>query len=124
MNAQNELRALICGGRNWTDREITFHELDVFHQQSPISLVIHGAARGADTLADHWAHNRKIPVKAFPANWAKYGNRAGFMRNSQMLQKGQPDIVIAFPGSTGTADMKRQAQEAGITVIELPRVPL
>jgi predicted Rossmann-fold nucleotide-binding protein len=33
-----------------------------------------------------------------------------------MLSEGKPDLVIAFPGGRGTADMIRQAKEAGVPV--------
>jgi len=33
-----------------------------------------------------------------------------------MLDKGQPDLVLAFPGGNGTADMIRRAEAANIPV--------
>jgi ABC-type sugar transport system substrate-binding protein len=36
-----------------------------------------------------------------------------------MLDEGKPDIVVAFPGGTGTADMVRRARKAGVVVIEV-----
>jgi predicted Rossmann-fold nucleotide-binding protein len=36
-----------------------------------------------------------------------------------MLTKGKPDIVIAFPGGSGTADMICQARKAGVPVEEI-----
>lgn len=36
-----------------------------------------------------------------------------------MLRDGKPDIVIAFPGGRGTADMICQARAAGIRVEEI-----
>ena len=35
----------------------------------------------------------------------KHGNAAGPIRNQRMLDHGKPDIVVAFPGGSGTADM-------------------
>jgi len=35
-----------------------------------------------------------------------------------MLKDGRPDIVLAFPGGTGTADMMRRARAAGVRVVE------
>jgi formate dehydrogenase assembly factor FdhD len=32
------------------------------------------------------------------------------------LSKGKPDLVVAFPGGRGTADMVRKAQTAGVPV--------
>jgi len=54
-----------------------------------------------------------------PAEWDKFGRRAGPLRNEQMLREGKPDVVVAFPGGRGTAHMVRIAKEAGIDVLEI-----
>jgi hypothetical protein len=36
-----------------------------------------------------------------------------------MINEGKPDLVIAFPGGKGTADMVARAAQAGIKVIEV-----
>lgn len=36
-----------------------------------------------------------------------------------MLDEGKPDLVVVFPGGTGTADMVRRAKKAGVEVIEV-----
>jgi predicted Rossmann-fold nucleotide-binding protein len=48
----------------------------------------------------------------YPADWTKHGKSAGFVRNKQMLEEGKPDVVIAFPGGTGTAMMIKLVEEA------------
>jgi hypothetical protein len=53
------------------------------------------------------------------ADWGQYGAPAGPIRNKTMLTQGRPDVVLAFPGGTGTADMKRQARRAGVRVVEV-----
>lgn len=118
-------RALICGGRNWNDEELTFEALDILHRKRPFSVVIHGAASGADTLAGRWAKSKGIPVQEFPADWrpAHLGGRtdrgAGYKRNLTMLHDGKPDIVIAFPGGSGTRHMMNSAMKAAVPVIDL-----
>jgi len=52
----------------------------------------------------------------FPADWSRHGKSAGPIRNRQMLIEGRPDIVVAFPGGKGTANMIKQAVEAGVKV--------
>ena len=44
---------------------------------------------------------------------------AGPERNARMLAEGRPDLVVAFPGGTGTADMVRRAKAAGVRVVEV-----
>lgn len=36
-----------------------------------------------------------------------------------MLDLAKPDVVVAFKGGRGTADMVRRAREAGVKVIEV-----
>jgi hypothetical protein len=36
-----------------------------------------------------------------------------------MLDEGKPDLVIAFPGGRGTADMVKKARRAGVEVVEI-----
>lgn len=61
---------------------------------------------------------RRTSFKEFPADWDKYGKRAGYLRNVQMLDEGKPDLVVAFPGGKGTAMMVKLAKERGVRVIE------
>jgi hypothetical protein len=113
------MRVLVCGGRYFADAELLNRTLDELHDKTRITLLIHGAQRGADKLAGSWARGRIVPVKEFPADWRKHGNSAGPIRNRQMLKEGKPDLVIAFPGGVGTADMMEQARAAGVEVREV-----
>lgn len=36
-----------------------------------------------------------------------------------MIDEGKPDLVVAFPGGRGTADMVNKALAAGIKVIRI-----
>ena len=83
------------------------------------TVVIHGAAAGADSLAGRYARRKHIRESKFPADWVRHGRSAGVIRNQRMLDEGEPDLVVAFPGGRGTADMVRQAKAAGIKVCEI-----
>lgn len=120
---QQPIRLLICGGRDWNRSDTTFQLLDQYRLSNPISVVIHGAARGADTLAHEWAQSRGIPVMPFPVTsqeWQTIGRSAGHVRNQRMLDQGKPDVVIAFPGGNGTRSMKQKARAARVPVVEMP----
>jgi predicted Rossmann-fold nucleotide-binding protein len=110
-------RVLVCGGRDYANRALLFRALNVAHAVKPIDLLIHGGARGADALGAAWALANGIEAQCFPADWKADGRAAGPIRNRRMLVEGKPDLVIAFPGGRGTADMKRQARNAGVTVV-------
>lgn len=84
------------------------------------TCIISGKATGADSAGADWAILNYTLLEEYPADWKKYGKRAGFIRNTQMLNEGKPDLVIAFPGGRGTAMMVRLALMAGVEVIEVP----
>lgn len=112
-------RILVTGGRDYANREILFRILDAAHASNPIDALIHGAARGADTLAQEWADDRGVCCLPFPADWKIDGKAAGPIRNARMLLDGKPDLVIAFPGGKGTADMKKRARSAGVPIVTI-----
>lgn len=112
------MRVLICGGANYNRVHVIRHNLDRLHAEHKFTCVITGGAPGADTHANEWAISRGIQDIVVPAQWDRFGLRAGPIRNSEML-KLSPDLVVAFPGAKGTADMTRKARAAGVTVIEI-----
>lgn len=112
-------RVLACGGRDFrmTDRAAAaFHE-EVGRVAG--TVLIHGAANGADKAAAALAIGRGMDVWPYPANWKVDGKAAGPIRNQRMIDVGKPDLVIAFPGGRGTEDMVRRAKAAGIEVREI-----
>lgn len=110
------MKLLVCGSRHFDDYNRLKQELGTLGFS--ISEIIHGGARGADTLAGRYAEEANIPVRRFPADWEQYGKRAGPIRNSQMLREGNPDYCVAFlaPNSRGTKNMIEQASRKGVTV--------
>lgn len=111
------MRVLVTGGRHFNEFDLLKTTLDSVHSRNPISVLIHGAASGADTLAGKWASENGIEVTSCPADWKKYGRSAGPIRNREMLEL-SPDLVVAFPGGRGTADMVSAAAQKGIEVLE------
>lgn len=108
-------RVLVCGGRDYSDGVTVMREL---LKLDPTSIIVHGAARGADSIARFIAEDLGFRTEAHPADWKKYGKGAGPVRNQAMLDSGI-DLVIAFPGGTGTKDMTTRARKAGVEVHEV-----
>lgn len=110
------MRVLICGDRNWTDRDPIRGFLETLNPHEDI--IIHGAARGADRIAGEEATIMGFRVLAFPADWRRLGRSAGPIRNREMADKGLPEMVVAFHDgieqSRGTADMLTVAKKRGI----------
>ncbi|VWB07532.1 DUF2493 domain-containing protein [Burkholderia lata] len=116
-----EIKVIVCGGREYQDRERVFSVLDSIHAETPITVLIQGGARGADDMAFQWGLRSKgsgMELITVHAEWKKHGRRAGPIRNAQMLEE-NPHLVVAFPGGRGTADMVRQAKAAGVPVMEV-----
>lgn len=126
---------LVTGGRKYSNRTHLWSVLDELHSLHPNIFIIHGDATGADSLADSWAMVRlgKDRLRRFPAKWTvtmdtpkwrirwdKHGNPydmlAGADRNQQMIDEGKPNLVLAFPGGSGTNDMLRKAKSAKIAI--------
>ena len=118
------VRLLVCGGRDFADRELVFRVLDKFHQQTPVGVLINGSSEtpervvrricGADELAFTWAIERGVDWTQFPADWRGEGKAAGPRRNTRMLFTGRPDVVLAFEGGDGTNNMVFQAITANV----------
>jgi hypothetical protein len=68
-------------------------------------------------LAADWAEKEGVCCETYPADWYTHGKAAGPIRNQKMLDDAFPDVVLAFPGGRGTADMVRRAEKVGVTVI-------
>lgn len=113
------MRVLVCGGRDFDGADAWDRMVRVLSKlYPPPTLIIHGAARGADRLAGQWAFSNGVDTEEYPADWKTYGRGAGPKRNQRMLDEAAPDLVVAFPGGKGTADMVRRARAAGVAVFE------
>lgn len=113
------MKVLVCGGRNYEDFSRVQSVLDKLHHEAGIDLIIEGGAQGADYCAQHWAAKSGVAGQTYEADWENQGSFAGPARNKRMLEEGKPDLVIAFPGGRGTADMVRKARRAGVEVVEI-----
>lgn len=114
------MKALVTGDRDWSDVKLI---VDTLEQLPPGTIVVHGACRGADTIAGEVAKALGFVVRAYPADWDSFKFRAGPIRNQLMLdeehREEEPiDLVIAFHDdighSKGTKDMVKKALKAGI----------
>lgn len=105
---------LVCGGREYSDAVRVWVVLDLLGPRG----IVEGGARGADAIARGWAKARNVPCHTVPADWERHGKAAGPIRNRAMLDQYTPELVVAFPGGRGTANMIAQATTRGVRVIE------
>ncbi len=109
---------VVYGSRHWNDAAAIEGVLDELG--GPL-MVLHGDCRGADKMAERIARERGWYTEAYPADWKRYGKRAGPIRNREMIQASHGvDMVLAFhedlSQSRGTRDMIFAANKAGIEV--------
>jgi len=112
------MKILVTGGREFRNRLLLEEVLNKIHKADTIKMLIHGGARGADLMAANWAKGLGIHTALCEANWTVFQYMAGPLRNEAMLIL-NPNLVLAFPGGKGTANMVRLSKKAGIDVVEI-----
>jgi hypothetical protein len=86
------------------------------------TLVISGSARGADVLGERWARENNIPLRLMPANWAKNGDCAGYIRNVEMAHHADALLALWNGKSPGTRHMIDIATRKGL-IVSVWRIP-
>ena len=109
-------KVIVAGTRYFNDYNLMRTKLDCFLKNLTNVEIVSGAARGADTLGERYAKEHNMQIKQFPADWDKYGKRAGYIRNSQMAD--YADYLVAFwdGKSRGTLLMINLAKEKGLKI--------
>lgn len=90
-------RIIVAGSRSITDyalfRKLFLEFLEENFAGSMVEIVTGKAKKGADDMAYHLARwDLMLPYSEYPANWKKFGNRAGFIRNADMV-----DYAAEYP---------------------------
>lgn len=118
-------RVLVTGSRDWLDRHTIAKAMAEYRHQiimaeSPeagidVTLVSGACPTGADRIAEQFAPELGWQVERHPAEWERYGKRAGYLRNVEMVESGA-DVCLAFikDESRGASMTARLAEEAGI----------
>lgn len=115
-----ELKLIVAGGREFKDYQRLSAEIFAYAEgvgdNVGVSLVS-GMARGADALGYRFAKEHNVKVYEFPADWNKYGKRAGYLRNAEMAQFA--DALMAFwdGKSRGTKHMIDYMTQMGKPVV-------
>lgn len=113
------VRVVFCGGRRYADAGRVSAVMErLAREHRGRIVIIQGGANGADRLAAQAAMELGLTCETWPADWTRYGRGAGPIRNQAMLDSGA-DLVVAFPGGRGTADMVKRARAAGVPVVEV-----
>lgn len=109
---------------------VAIEDLSVIDPNDRDIIIVHGAAKGADTMAGDFVRHARaflsgigytIREERHPAEWDKFGKGAGPIRNQAMVDLGA-DLCVAFftdrTTSRGTKHCVAAAKKAGIRVLE------
>lgn len=111
-----ELKLIVAGGRDFNDYTLLTRVLIALAEDEradrSVSLVS-GMARGADALGVRFAKEYSIKLYEFPADWDKYGKRAGLIRNHAMGDFADGLLAFWDQKSNGTRDMIQYMQKLG-----------
>ena len=109
-------RIVVAGCRDYTNYKQAKRYIDwaISNIKNEHELIfVSGGAKGADALGERYAKEKGYELEIYPAEWQKYGPKAGPIRNKQMAKIG--DYIICFwdGKSKGTKSMIEFAKDYG-----------
>lgn len=135
------LRLVVTGSRDFKNKSLVrqwiFEAVDEFRatskelQYRPVDwtvlshvTLIHGRARGFDSLAAEVARDCGMIIHDFPADWNVIDSAAGHSRNWEMIIKGKPNFGLVGPGQYGTGHMRGALIGSGIPFLDKSDQPI
>ena len=117
-------KIIIAGSRDFLNYQLLKTECDKFIQKCRSEMngslhhigIISGNARGADKLGERYAKEHNYKCYIMPADWNKYGMRAGYLRNADMANQGHALIAFWDGKSKGTNNMIQEAKKANLNI--------
>ena len=109
-------KVVVAGGRDFTNYNLLKEKVDNILSQKKLThkiLILSGKSIGADCLGEIYALENNIEILSYPADWDKFGKKAGVKRNAEMIN--DADALIAFwnGSSKGTKYMIDIATKKG-----------
>lgn len=101
----------VIGSRNFDDYDLLEMILDKFKDK--ITTIVSGGANGADSLGEKWANKNDISTKIYKPDWDKYGKRAGYLRNRDIISNCDACIAFWDGESKGTQHSFTLCEEMG-----------
>ncbi|MBU1082710.1 MAG: hypothetical protein KKB59_19650 [Spirochaetes bacterium] len=75
--------------------------LDLYNEEKGVIVCSGGCPKGGDRFAKLLHKKYCVPYLEFPANWVKYGKRAGYIRNHDIAIRSDILIACVSPNRTG-----------------------
>jgi hypothetical protein len=80
------MKLAIVGSRTFNDYKMLVSFIRDNYDVEKITHIVSGGARGADSLGERFAADYGKEKIIFPAEWKKYGKKAGFKRNVDIIR--------------------------------------
>ena len=104
----DNFKVIIAGSRGFSNYKLLREQCNKFLREKRKTsniIVVSGHARGADTLGEKYAQDEGFTLEIYPAQWKKFGKRAGYRRNEQMAEVADALIAEWDGKSHGTKHM-------------------
>lgn len=108
-------KLIIAGSRDFNDYPLLAATMDRLYPVSP-DAIISGTARGADKLGERYAKEHDIYLIQVPADWDRYGKRAGYLRNEEMADMATHVLLFWDGESKGTKHMRDISKKHNLVV--------
>lgn len=110
---------VFSGGSQWSDPQPIWTALTQMKAVRPTMVLLTTAqGRGADVVAEAWAARTKTPLVKLGIDKARWGNRAGFVRNDQIARLQPVDGIVA-EGSGIQSQLVRVLRAVGVKPVLL-----
>jgi len=113
------MRVIVAGSRSFCSFRVLSATLDEFIGDARYGEdieIVSGGARGADKFGEVYAQREGFGLQVFPADWHRYGKRAGMVRNELMAKYGTHLVAFWDGESAGTRNMIELGRKHGLVV--------
>ena len=111
------MKVIIAGGQEYNPSDYEEKLVKLILDDLGATEVVSGGARGVDKWGECLGEQLGLAVSVFKAEWNKYGNPAGPIRNMQMAK--YSDACILLTGNRGTKDMYSCAKKLNLKIADL-----
>ena len=104
----DNFKVIIAGSRGFSNYKLLKEQCNKYLRDKRKTcniIIVSGHARGADLLGEKYAQDEGFSMEIYPAQWDKYGKRAGYRRNEQMAEVADGLIAFWDGQSKGTKHM-------------------
>lgn len=115
---KEEYKIIIAGSRGFNNYDFMKDKVDklisAIRNEKDI-IIISGTANGADKMGEKYAIREGFNLIQKPADWDKYGKRAGYLRNQEMADIADACVIFwdgVSPGSKHMYDICKKSNVA------------